>query len=320
MPENHKKRKTPPHLLWWSVGCVMLNFAIDATVNKYGSHWSGWIIVILWLLPLIPFALWAFLHERLLLQRKWVASQFAEHPISFLLIVGLFLVIGVWQTKQIISRFTESSRETTALAQPTPAANSAPTPAPQNQAPPTNPPPAPKQLRPILHKPKAAAPTTPAVVHPVPAITPEAAPAQQPTYGPQTCVGSACAQGPGSQAILNQSGVPNMTDEQQQAITEAMKPYAGITVDIGCDYTTCGYAKKLAKALRDAYIVAADPRPVILAGFPPGVSFSFNINRADAANTMALVMNKEHLIQLPVQVLRKETEPNYFGIIVLPNP
>jgi len=109
MPENRRTHKKPPHLLWWSMGCVMLNFAIDATVNRYGSHWSGLIIVTLWLLPLIPFAIWAFVNERFIVQRRWVASRFSDRPISFVVIVALFIVVGISQAKQIFSRYTSHS-------------------------------------------------------------------------------------------------------------------------------------------------------------------------------------------------------------------
>src|ERR1035438_8242167 len=120
MPKDHRERKKPPHLLWWSMGCVMLSFAEDATINRYGSHWSGLLIVILWFLPLIPFAVWAFLHERFLFQRVWIKNRFTEHPISLVLIVVMFLVVGTSQIERIASTFTKKTVAPTVAANPAP--------------------------------------------------------------------------------------------------------------------------------------------------------------------------------------------------------
>jgi hypothetical protein len=184
MAEDRKLSQRSPRLLWWSVGCVTLNFAIDATVNKYGSHWSDGVIVVLWLLPLIPFAIWIFLHERFLLQRKWIAENFKEHPISFLLIVVLFLVVGVSQTARIVSRFTRNAVVATTVPQPT--ASHAPAAAPQSQA--TGQPPAkhtPQEQSPNKAPVPQSTPIAPAA--PPKSSTPKAdAPLQTPAPPPVT--------------------------------------------------------------------------------------------------------------------------------------
>lgn len=74
-------------------------------------------------------------------------------------------------------------------------------PAPQTQAP---------TQAPVIPQQQQALPRKPAKKVPVPETIPPIAPtpAQPPTYGPQTCVGSACSQGPGSQATFNQYGEP----------------------------------------------------------------------------------------------------------------
>lgn len=95
----------PPHLLWWSIGCFMLNFAINATINKYGSHWPDSVIVLLWILPIIPFAIWAFLHERTLVSRTWLSSKFRGHPVSISIIFLVFLWIAFSQTARIVHHF-----------------------------------------------------------------------------------------------------------------------------------------------------------------------------------------------------------------------
>ena len=98
----------PPHLLWWSIGCFMVNFAVDATTNKYGSSLPGALIWILWMIALVPFVISAIKHERSLLSRQWVVTKFKEHPISTPIIVLLFLWIAFSQTTRIVSRFHTS--------------------------------------------------------------------------------------------------------------------------------------------------------------------------------------------------------------------
>jgi hypothetical protein len=117
------------------MGCVMLSFAEDATINRYGGRWSGLLIVILWLLPLIPFAVWAFLHERFLFQRVWIKNRFTEHPISLVLIVVMFLVVGTSQIERIASTFTKKTVAPTVAANPAPTLQNPVQIAPSQQAP-----------------------------------------------------------------------------------------------------------------------------------------------------------------------------------------
>jgi hypothetical protein len=103
-PPNNKQ----PNILWWSMGCVMLNFALDLAINKWGDHLPDWAIVTLLILPLIPFAIWAFSRERNLLSREWVFSKLHSHPISILVIACIFLWIVCNQTSRIVARFHPS--------------------------------------------------------------------------------------------------------------------------------------------------------------------------------------------------------------------
>jgi hypothetical protein len=90
------------------MGCVTLNFALDLAINKWGGHLPDWAIVTLLILPLIPFGVWAFLHERNVLSREWVFSKFHSHPISILVIACIFLWIVCNQTSRIVARFQSS--------------------------------------------------------------------------------------------------------------------------------------------------------------------------------------------------------------------
>src|ERR1035437_287371 len=103
-PSNNKQ----PALLWWSVGCLTLKFALDAAMNKWGSYFPSWAIVILLVLPLIPFAIWAFLHERNVLSREWVFARFHAHPISISAIACIFLWIACNLTLRVVARLDSS--------------------------------------------------------------------------------------------------------------------------------------------------------------------------------------------------------------------
>lgn len=119
--------KRAPHLLWWSMGCVMVNFAANATVNKYGATWSSAVIIGLWLVALIPFAIYAIVHERSLLSRTWIVAKFKEHPISAPVIILIFLWIAFSQTSRIVARFEhEKQAPTVAVSQRPPAPSATP--------------------------------------------------------------------------------------------------------------------------------------------------------------------------------------------------
>jgi hypothetical protein len=97
-----------PSLLWWSIGCATLNFALDLAINKWGGYLPDLAIVILLVLPLVPFAIWAFLHEQKVLSREWVLSKFRSHPISISAIACIFLWIACNQTLRVVARLHSS--------------------------------------------------------------------------------------------------------------------------------------------------------------------------------------------------------------------
>jgi hypothetical protein len=77
-------------------------------MNKWGSYFPSWAIVILLVLPLIPFAIWAFLHERNVLSREWVFARFHAHPISISAIACIFLWIACNLTLRVVARLDSS--------------------------------------------------------------------------------------------------------------------------------------------------------------------------------------------------------------------
>ncbi len=129
--------KKPPPLLWYSLGCAMLNLAVNTTVNKFGSSWPNGVILILWLAALIPFVVWAIKHERNLLNRNWIITRLKNHPVSMPAIVLLFSWVAYSQVTRIIVRLhTEASQTTSSQRGPRlpPSSPTAPY-APQNLSP-----------------------------------------------------------------------------------------------------------------------------------------------------------------------------------------
>lgn len=91
-PAPHRRRW--PRTFWWSAGCVLLSFATNETIQKFGSQWPGWIIVFLWILPLIPFGIWGIRHEWMIKHREQMRERFGRHPISYSLCALMFVYVG----------------------------------------------------------------------------------------------------------------------------------------------------------------------------------------------------------------------------------
>jgi hypothetical protein len=91
MAKEAKENRAPLRVLLSAVGWFMLNFALNATVNKYGSNWPDTLIILLWIAPIVPFLIWGFLHERMLFSRVWLRKTFEAHPVIVLLVCVLFM-------------------------------------------------------------------------------------------------------------------------------------------------------------------------------------------------------------------------------------
>lgn len=121
----------------------------------------------------------------------------------------------------------------------------------------------------------------------------------QQSYGPQTCVGSACAQGPGSQATFNQFGPPRleMTSAQRETIRDAMKPYAGTTARIMTstnDDDAKQFGTQLVGALQDANLSVThkEAGSMVVEGAKP---FGISINFSEDHQPAAIALEKEIL-------------------------
>jgi len=157
---------------------------------------------------------------------------------------------------------------------------------------------------------------------PAPAVVPP------PTYE-QKCESSACAQGPNSQATFNEYGAPKLpviTDEQRDAIRDAMRPYAGIKISIFCHNATddsSKYAEKLAGALKDAGMIIQGPlygmQMPSSGAVPTGFSIIYTEDRIGPVSALCNVMAGLHLVHTPIEGGRLADQQDRISITIAPN-
>lgn len=172
-------------------------------------------------------------------------------------------------------------------------------------------PPVPAQTQPIPALPASPGPgSVPTKPHINKSAAPPPTPSAQnpaPTYGLGSCIGSACAQGPGATATYNQYGAPklNMTDEQRKSITDAMKPYAGtkfFTYRVTATEDSAKYAGDIEKALTDAGLISSGSGDLMAHSkvIPGGVSLTIGQSEISAASALGVAMMKAKLISKPI--------------------
>jgi hypothetical protein len=147
----------------------------------------------------------------------------------------------------------------------------------------------------------------------------------------QICVGSACAQGAGSQATYNQFGAPKlvMTDAQRDAIRDAMKPFAGGKVNISISLAepdSGEYGRQLVSALKSAGMIVehSEAWSLVVAGAPAsGVSFAFTEDHRAVAEALGLALQTVGSAHAPIRSsiypTSEQTPQSFFSIVVQPN-
>lgn len=200
--DGDQSPKKSHSLYLYTFGGVMLKYAADITINKYGSHWSGGVIICIWLAALLPFAIWALTHEKALLSRVWLKAEYQKHPVSIPIVVLIFVWVAFSQILQVIRFHQVSSRNVTstrALQAPVKKSNAFP----QDDPPPrTSPIPSSTRLRKPT-KPSKPQRQTPSLPLPI-------APAPSPTLPTVSCPdnsGNCAAVNNGTQTV-NQFGPP----------------------------------------------------------------------------------------------------------------
>jgi hypothetical protein len=312
----------------WLVLCTAAGVAVDVTLNKYSSTLPGYVVAAIWVVPAVLFVIWFWRVEK---TRDWVKSRFLEHPVSYILMFLILIPFGWQATATMVSKLQPSTPKMQAtIIEPHEGASNPPS-APQNPTQKTATPPASPQAR-KSHETKPPAIPSPPIATltnaPAPAPTPSQSLVAPTTYGEQSCVGSACAQGPGSQATLNQYGAPklSMTDDQRDTIRDAMKPFAGMVVNIMCNNVTedsMEYANQLSKALNDAGLKAGPPTSGILfsapgQAIPSGVMFTLGDDAIPAATALAQTMARSGLVSKPIHA-GHATQKTQFEITISPN-
>lgn len=146
---------------------------------------------------------------------------------------------------------------------------------------------------------------------------------QQPTYK-QECNGSACAQGPGSQATYNQFGANKlqMAGNESTAICSAMKPFAGTRVELEINISeqdSDQFGSDMQQALECAGIsVNSDRAPmlVVYGARGSGVTAEYSDNHQAMAEALQKAMQNEPLYLSPFPL---ENHSDTFVVVVQPN-
>jgi hypothetical protein len=186
MPEESLQSKqnseTPSSVPWYESNLLWGGIGTVLTVVGAMKHNLLWLLWFAWLCFL--FTIWNA-------TRGMKSFRGYVCLAGFILVSGGMLGLKIWLSPQIAPAAVNTNRSATQQNPPsTTTTQSAP------------PEPPPKQ-----HKQESATAIPPPAPTSHPAVTPVQTPPSQPTYQ-QNCTGSACAQGPGSQATYNQYAAP----------------------------------------------------------------------------------------------------------------
>jgi hypothetical protein len=116
-----------------------------------------------------------------------------------------------------------------------------------------------------------------------------------------------------------------MSDKQRDAITDAMKSFAGLKFSMMRHDATpdsAEYADKLRDALTNAGMVCTSDMSGTAfghGGISPGVSASVGKDEMGALGALAGAMRTQGLLPNPLPVGTNNTSPDAFGITVAPN-
>ncbi len=153
----------------------------------------------------------------------------------------------------------------------------------------------------------------------LPATTPAV-----PQQNTQTCISSNCVQGNnfGPQTV-NNYGPPKlvMTDEQESALADAMKPLPGMHVaiiSVGEERDVVEYGSRIARALRRAGMTVEEQRVYMYPDAPPGVSMNSGADRMSDAAALATAMVLTGVATRPVR-LTKDRDPSDLEVTVKRN-
>ena len=291
----------------WLCCCTSAEVAVSVILNRYSAQMPLLAVCGICAIPVLLLIVVIVRHEK---KRGRIRHNFAQHPVSISLLTLIFVPFFGCSTAILLRRIREEHK--TAATPPVPP--SAPSPGrPLNGETSKLSTPAPPKLK---HE-SERRPDDGRVVAPR---------STQPTYQ-QECHDCAQAQGPNSHAEFNQYGAPKLTmsDEQRNAVRDAMSPFAGIEVDVTLNNATedsFAYGLQLIKALNDAGLKAhRSPTATIITTqpLPPGIVFeAVGDDVRPAAMALAAVLKQLGLISKPVPTASSDVKARFF-IVVSPN-
>jgi hypothetical protein len=92
----------------------MLNLAMSISLAKgWANRFPDSLILALYAVACLPFLWWLYTHEKLLIQRQWIRIQFRDHPLSSIVVCGLFLFTIIFSGTMMERRIHESPKERT---------------------------------------------------------------------------------------------------------------------------------------------------------------------------------------------------------------
>src|ERR1035437_6017182 len=87
-----------------SAAAVMLNIALNTTLAKYGAQAPDWLVIALWLVPLVPLGWYVYTHEKVTPKRAWLRERYNNRPKSTVAVAFATLAI-------IVASLTMAGRE-----------------------------------------------------------------------------------------------------------------------------------------------------------------------------------------------------------------
>jgi hypothetical protein len=76
-----------------SVGLFVANLAFQISLAKYADKCPDWLVVCLWILPILPLGWWVWTHDFVLKRREWISRKFKEKHFVTLVAGALGIVL-----------------------------------------------------------------------------------------------------------------------------------------------------------------------------------------------------------------------------------
>src|ERR1700674_41417 len=80
-----------------SASLFLMNLAFNISLAKGAAESvPNWLVITLWIVPILPLVWWLLTHEKLRRQKEWIKERFKEKPWSSVLAaLAMFLVVAI---------------------------------------------------------------------------------------------------------------------------------------------------------------------------------------------------------------------------------